>query len=399
MNPQPAFPASRFLILIFIVILTGFSQGLLLPLLTVLLEHSGISSGMNGLNTAVLYLGVFLTMFFIEKPLARFGYRTMILGGLLLVMSASVLFPLHAGLWFWAALRLLVGIGESSLHYSTQLWIIATSPADRRGRNISFYGMSYATGFSLGPLGINLLRFGDWLPFALIAVSFAACIVLLLRLPNAMPEKQTVDREKTAPPGNRFIRVYAIAWFALTPSFLYGYMESTMNANFPVYGLRSGITEAWVSILLPAIGFGSLILQLPLGELSDRIGRKPVLIGAATFGALAFLAVPWSGGNVWLMLLLLGVAGGLVGSFFSLGLAYMADILPRTLLPAANVIASIHYSMGSMAGPNLGGFGMQVLPLGSMFVFLGGLFLLFAVSGLTFRRGREVVESSINLSV
>lgn len=389
-TPTPTLPrtdaaGSRIGILIVIVILAGFSQGLLLPLLTVLLEKNGVSSGMNGLNAATLYIGTFIATFFVERPLRRFGYKPVIAGGIILVLVASVGFSLWENSVYWIALRLLAGMGESSLHFCTQLWIIASSPKDKRGRNISLYGMSYAIGFSIGPIGLNLLKYGNYVPFLTIAFFFAASLLLVSRLTNDFPEKhqRTDDPNRN---GNRYSTVYRLAWFALVPSFLYGYMESTMNSNFPVYGLRMGLGEGWISILLPAVGLGSLVLQLPLGSLSDRIGRKKILIAAALLGGMAFLAIPWAGNRVWLILFLLGLAGGLVGSFFSLGLAYLADLLPGSLLASANVIASIHFSLGSIIGPNAGGLGMESLSLGSMFYFIGGFFLLFGLCGLLYRK-------------
>ncbi|MNR43201.1 Major Facilitator Superfamily protein [compost metagenome] len=75
----------------------------------------------------------------------------------------------------------------------------------------------------------------------------------------------------------------------------------------------------------------------------------------------------------------------MVGSFFSLGLAYAADILPRHLLPTANIIASIQYSVGSIIGPLVGGMALHYLNVVSIFYFLGLVYLLFGLSGFIFR--------------
>ena len=136
-------------------------------------------------------------------------------------------------------------------------------------------------------------------------------------------------------------------------------MEAGINSNFPVYGLRSGFTLGEISALLPFVGIGGLVLQLPLGIWSDKFGRKRVLAIAGIVGGCCFLLIPVAGTNFWATLILLTLAGGLVGSFFSLGLAYAADILPRVLLPAANVVASFHFNAGSIAGPNAGGAIME----------------------------------------
>lgn len=374
----------RFLTLLLVVVVAGMSQGLLLPLLSILLERAGVSSDMNGLHSAALYIGIFCTMFFVEKPVRRFGYKKVILAGTGLVALSMLMFPATDSLAVWFVLRLLIGIGDSSLHFATQLWIVSTAPADRRGRSISLYGMSYGVGFAIGPLGINLLPFGEPAPFLVNGFFFALVLLLVLRLPGEKPEPPA--KEEGA--GKRYSIVYRLVWFALLPSFLYGLMEASMNSSFPLYGLRIGLREEWISLLLLAFGAGALLLQLPLGAWSDRIGRKPVLIGCGLAGSAAFLSVPAAGDRLWLLLVLFAAAGGAIGSFYSLGLAYAADILPRGILPAANVIASIHFSVGSVLGPALGGYGIRYLSAHSIFLFLGAAFLLFALLGFGFRPRR-----------
>jgi len=354
---------------------------MLLPLLSILLERSGVSSDMNGMNSAAMYIGIFCTMFFVEKPVLRFGYRNVILAGLLLVTSAGILFSFTESLAVWFVLRLIVGVGDSALHYTTQLWIVSSSPANARGKFISFYGMAYGIGFSLGPLGINLLPLGRAVPFLVTSMFFVCVLLLVLRLKNEIPERARKETSRE----NRFITTYRMAWFVLIPGLLYGLMESSMNSSFPLYGLRIDLDQHWISLLLLSFGVGGLILQLPLGILSDRIGRKPVLIACGLLGSLAFFAIPAAGSDIALLFALFAIAGGVVGSFFSLGLAYAADILPRPILPAANVIASIHFSIGSMMGPALGGYGMRYVSVHSIFLFLGTAFLFFALLGFGFR--------------
>lgn len=357
------------------------SQGLLLPLLSIMLEDAGVSSEMNGMNSAAMYIGIFCTMFFVEKPVLRFGYKKVILTGITLVTMCSIMFPFTESLAVWFVLRLLVGVGDSALHFTTQLWIVSSSPASGRGKYISYYGMAYGLGFSLGPLGINLLPLGRMVPF-LVTSSFFVCVILLvLRMKNEVPERA----KKNAKSENRFVSTYRVAWFVLIPGILYGLMEASMNSSFPLYGLRIDLSQHWISLLLLSFGVGGLILQLPLGILSDRIGRKPILIVCGLVGSLAFFAVPIAGNNVTMLFVLFAIAGGVVGSFFTLGLAYAADILPRAILPAANVIASIHFSIGSMMGPTLGGYGIRYVSDYSIFLFLGAAFLIFALLGFGFR--------------
>lgn len=374
---------THYFILIAVVVAAGISQGLLLPVLAIFLERMGISSSMNGLNAAALYVGSFAMTLVAERLLGWVGFKKLIVSGLVLVMLSLVAFPLIPSVAVWFVLRVLVGIGDSALHYAAQLWVLMMSTVKNRGQSISFYGMSYGLGFSIGPLGIPLLKYGEAVPFLILAVLFLfILLVVLFKLPNLKPEKSEQGEQQ---PAGRYLKSYRLAWFALIPAFLYGYMEAGINSNFPVYGLRSGFTLGEISTLLPFVGIGGLLLQLPLGIWSDKFGRKRVLTIAGIVGGCCFLLIPVAGTNFWATLLLLTMAGGLVGSFFSLGLAYAADILPRVLLPAANVVASFHFNAGSIAGPNAGGAIMETGWNGGIFVLLGGLYILFACTGLWFK--------------
>jgi len=373
---------SNYLILIIVIVVAGISQGLLLPVLSIFLEQKGVSPGLNGLNAAALYVGSFAMTLVAERLLGAVGFKKLIVGGLLFVMFPLILFPYYPDIKIWFILRLVVGIGDSALHYAAQLWVLLVTAPEKRGRYISLYGMSYGLGFSIGPLGIKLLGFGEAVPFWVLFVCMGAVLVLvLMKLPDTKPEKT----EHGQLPERRFRRSWAWAWYALIPALLYGYMEAGMNSNFPVYGLRIGLDANQISSLLPFVGIGGLFLQLPLGILSDRFGRKRVLMSAGIAGGIMFMLVPVAGTHFWWTLVLLTVAGGLVGSFFSLGLAYAADILPKALLPAANVVASFHFTIGSILGPNLGGQMISWISPGSMFILLGCMYLLFGAAGVLFQ--------------
>ncbi|GED34394.1 MFS transporter [Brevibacillus centrosporus] len=377
--------ASRytFWVLILVVAIAGLSQGLSIPLLAVLLEQQGISSLVNGLNAAALYIGMVLISPFMEIPLRKLGYRTTIICGLVLVTIATALIPLFSHLAVWFVLRFLMGVGDSALHYSSQMWVTKISSPETRGRDLSAYGLAYGVGFSAGPLGLNLLPLGLWVPFGMLLILYAVGFFLLARMKNDYPEViiQTEKKE------NKYATVLRIGWLALIPSFLYGFMETSLNGSFPVYALRTGISLEWVSIILPSFVVGSILLQMPLGTLSDRLGRKRVMTVCAIIGGIAFFLFPLSGENVWFMMLLLAIAGAAVGSFYSLGLAFAADILPASMVPTAGIIAAINFGTASILAPNVNGVLMEWWEPWTIFWLMGASLLVFAAACLAASRG------------
>ncbi|WP_077625241.1 MFS transporter [Sediminibacillus massiliensis] len=369
---------TRFIILIALVTISGFSQGMLLPLLAIILEQNGVPSSVNGLHATGLYIGVLIASPFMEKPMQKLGYKPIILAGGMLVFVSLFFFPLWQTLWFWFILRILVGIGDHMLHFGTQTWITSTSAPERRGRNIAYYGLFFSLGFSFGPMMTRLLAVNESLPFI---VSASLCFLVWISMffvrndwPQAEEEGASVARSSFG----RFIQTWKLAWVALLPPFSYGFLEATLNGIFPVYGLRIGHEIDTLSLIIPCFAASSLITQIPLGILSDKIGRKKLLMAVMSLGSITFLiAALTERSTVWLFITFT-LAGMLVGSVYSLGISYLTDILPKTLLPAGNIMCGIAFSLGSISGPYLGGVFIDLFPDTSFFyVIMGMLFVVF----------------------
>jgi MFS family permease len=374
----------HFWILVSIVAISGLSQGMLLPLIAIIFEQDGLSSSMNGFHATGLYIGILLASPLMEGPLRRFGYKPIILAGGFAVVLALALFPAWKSFWFWFILRFLIGIGDHMLHFGTQTWITSASPKDRLGRNIALYGLFFGLGFTIGPLLTRLLEISEALPFIVSSAISLTAWLLVWFVKNEYPEK---DMETGTFFGTmkRFGKVFKYAWVAFLPPFGYGFLEASLNGNFPVYALRNGIEISAVAIILPAFAAGSIVFQLPLGILSDRFGRKKVLPAVMLSGFICFTAAGMLQDSVVGLLICFFVAGMLVGSTYSLGISFMADLLPRPLLPAGNLMVSIFFSFGSISGPLIGGIAIQHLKGASFFYVISTMLLLIFIALISFR--------------
>lgn len=381
MNSPQSF---RFWILVGIVAISGFSQGMLLPLIAIIFEQDGVSSTLNGLNATGLYIGVLLASPLMEAPLRKFGYKPIILTGGLLVVLSLAFFPLWKSFWFWFFLRLLIGIGDQLLHFGTQTWITSSSPKERLGRNIALYGLFFGIGFTVGPMMAQLVEISESLPFILSASISLLAWVLVWFLKNEFPE---VDMETTSFFGTmkRFGKVFKYAWVAFLPPFGYGFLEASLNGNFPVYALRNGIEVSAVAIILPAFAAGSIVFQLPLGMISDRLGRRNVLTTIMPAGFICFITAGMIQNSAIGLFSCFFIAGMLVGSTYSLGISFMADLLPKHLLPAGNLMVSIFFSLGSISGPFIGGLAIQYLKGASFFHVISMMLLIIFITLIFFK--------------
>ncbi|WP_285517872.1 MFS transporter [Thermolongibacillus altinsuensis] len=362
----------HFFILISIVTISGLSQGLLLPLISVIFEKSGIDSSLNGLHATAMYIGVLIVSPFLEKPLRKYGFKRIIMFGGAIVVLSLALFPVWHSVSFWFILRLLIGIGDHVLHFGSQTWITSSSPIHQRGRNISLYGLSFGVGFALGPLLVPLVHLNEALPFFISSLLSLFGWFTLFLLKNEYPENEEAEKEKAT--SVRFFETWKYAWPALLLTFTYGFLEASLHSTFPIYALRNELNIRAVSIILPAFAIGGIVFQLPLGVLSDRFPRKKIILFSLIIGAVSFLLAQMLSPSVLGIIGSFFIAGMFVGSLFSLGMAYMADLVPKHLLPAGNILCGILYSIGSICGPFLVGV---ILQYNSGFFFLViSLFLL-----------------------
>ncbi|WP_309476883.1 MFS transporter [Bacillus sp. ISL-34] len=368
-----------------IVGISGFSQGMLLPIIAIIFENEGISSSLNGFHAASLYIGILLISPFMEAPLRKYGYKPLILFGGITVILSLALFPVWKSFWFWFILRFFIGIGDHTLHFATQTWITAISPIAKRGRNLAIYGLFFSLGFMVGPLMTKLLEINQSLPFIITSILslLAWSTVFLIR--NELPEQD--DSESTSFLGTlkRFTKVSRIAWVAFLLPFTFGVLEASLNSNFPVFALRSGIDLTAVSIIIPAFSAGTLLTQIPLGMISDRFGRRKTLLTILFSGFAIFTLAGIYSYSVLGLFICFMFGGMMVGSTFSLGISYMADLLPRNLLPAGNLLCSIFFSLGSIGGPFFGGLVIEHIQGGNFFYMISIMLFLVFISLALFK--------------
>jgi len=377
----------RFTILVVIVSISGFSQGMLLPLISIIFERDGVSSALNGLNATGLYIGTLLISPFIEQPLRRWGYKPIILIGGALVFASLLAFPLWKSVTFWFVLRLLIGVGDHALHYATQTWITSTADHKSLGKGMAIYGLSFSIGFAVGPLMVKLIEIAEALPFIVSSIMclFAWSFVFLLQ--NEKPERLTGDLNARG--WQRYKMAIVFGWIAFLGPFVYGFLESSLNALFPVYALRKGFEVGMIPIILSVFTFGGILTQVPLGALGDKVGRRNILMIGSFGGAIIFAIASFLEHSQFAVAVAFFLTGTLVGSMFSLGITFMADLTPKELLPTGNLLCGIALSIGSLTGPFLGRVYLEYVKNYSFLLLVAMLLLVVAIVLFIFGRRKH----------
>lgn len=371
----------NFIILTIIVSISGLTQGMLLPLIAIIFERDDVPSFINGLHASSLYIGVFLASLFLEGMLRKVGYKNLVVIGALIIVLSMSLFPIFKNMTFWFILRLLVGVGDNMLHFSTQSWLTETTPKHKLGRIISIYGLSFSLGFMAGPLLAKLHDVHESLPFIVSAVFTLLASGLVFMLKNEFPADNTSNISFRSTTIN-FGKVMKTSWVAFLFPMMYGVLEACLNSNFPVFAMKQGIPVDLIIVILPAFSLGAILFQVPLGMISDKMNRNKLLSIVAFIGAIMFILCQVFSTTGYLLIGLFFITGIFIGSFYSLGVTFMTEITPKNLLPAGNLMCGLIFSIGSIFGPIIGGLVIQLTNNTQFFSYLA--MILLAISSATF---------------
>jgi MFS family permease len=164
--------------------------------------------------------------------------------------------------------------------------------------------------------------------------------------------------------------------------FLLGSVYATQSGMGAVFGSQIGLSAAQIALFVAMLFAGALVLQYPIGWLSDRVDRRKLIFGAAVAGA-ASCALGWiNGGGLWPLMAAAFFAGGVTTPLYAMFLAYTNDFLSAEDMPAASGGLVFTFGMGAIVGPLLTGWAMQGLGPFGFWLVLGATFAAMALYAL-----------------
>jgi len=344
--------------------LIGLAVGVQGSLLGVRGAIEGFDDMSIGLLMSCYFAGFLAGSQLTPKLIQRVGHIR-IFAALSAVASVTILIhALFVNPWVWAVMRLLTGFAFSTIYVVSESWLNQSSNNANRGQILSIYTTILLAGICAGQFMLNLADPSGFTLFILISVmvSVAAVPILLSIVPT--PPIEETERVTMSHLWYRTpVGVIAIIVSQWVSSMLFG-----MGA---VYATRLGFTVAEVANFMGAMMAGGMILQWPLGKLSDMIDRRWVIGFSCLAGVFVALLISFiNEASLWLY----GLAflfGGCSLSLYSIVVAFTNDHLrPAEIVPASGTIVLIA-GLTSITGPVTAVFWLQIFGLKSFFVLLG----------------------------
>lgn len=364
------------------VIALGY--GVVAPVLPQLARHFGVS-----LSAATFVITAFAVMRLCAAPptgllIQRLGERRIYVAGVLIVALSTAACAFADTYWQLLVFRALGGIGSTMFFVSALGLMIRMSPADARGRVAGMFSGAFLVGSVAGPIvGSLTAGLGLSAPFVIYGVLLLiAAAVVLVSLRNS-PLAAPADDDEPAVTVRAALRHRAYRAALL----------SNFATGWSLFGLRFALVPLFVAevldrhpgvagLALTAFALGNVSVVMYSGRLSDRIGRKPLLIVGLVLSGVS-TAVLGVTDSLPVFLAEAVVAGAASGVYNSPQQAAVADIIGK----ARGGTAIATFQMMSDFGSIVGSFGVGVLAQQLSFGWsfgLSGTILVIAAIGWMF---------------
>lgn len=351
-------------------------NGLLGTLLGVKMSLLGRSTTVTGLVMSAYFAGLVAGAMWSHRLLRNVGHIRVFAALASGFSAATLLHGLLEPAYIWALLRFLEGFCAAGLYMCIESWLNEKAGNETRGSILSLYMLTVYAGLAAGQM---LLPLFDPAGFALLAlssvlVSVALIPVALTRMPGpTIPRPSLLGLRELA----RLSPLGALGCLTggLTGGAFYGLA--------PVYAQQLRLGSWEIALFMTAAILGGMLLQWPLGKLSDRFDRRRLIVGLAAGVALVSLATTRAD-DLGLMALMAAAAafGGLAFPLYSISVAHANDQLdPTELVPAAGGLL-MFYSLGSTAGPIMATQVMQRAGNDGLFLHMAAVCSVTSAFGL-----------------
>ncbi|MEM0976542.1 MAG: MFS transporter [Pseudomonadota bacterium] len=306
------------------------------------------------------------------------------------ISAALILYAAIPVLWVWFLLRVILGFCFAGVYVVAESWLNDAATNETRGQALSVYLIVQMAGIILAQYLLNVADPADYILFVVMSVLVSISFAPILLSVSPAPVFQT-----TRPMSIR--ELYHISPLGVVAMLLVGSVFSAMFTMASVYGTEQGLTIAQISGFAASFYVGGLLLQYPIGWISDRVERRRVIIVLTAFCAIATFVGTYTAGGYTGILVMGFLIGGITNPLYSLVIAYTNDFIEHEDMAAASGGLIFVNGLGAIFGPIILGPLMTQFGPNAYFLFMGGLLAtisLYALYRSTQRAAPTVEEAS-----
>ncbi len=351
------------------------ANGLFNTLVSLRSKAAEFPDAVIGIVLSAYFAGLLLSSFYAARVVARIGH----IRAFALFASLASTVALGHLLWvnpaFWGVLRVVMGFSMGGMIVVTEGWLNERADNSNRGKILSMYMIATYGCLGVSQLLITVASPDSFLLFVIVSILFSFALMPILMTQSQAPAPASPAR----PNVRHLIHISPVGMFG---SFAVGGINGIFYSLAPIYAGAMGLSIEKTALFIALSIASGMLLQIPLGRLSDRIDRRWVIAFSAMMTVLAcVLLFEVSGHNFYQVLAVGAFYGAVAFSVNPLCAAHVNDLSPPDERTQTASGLLMFYGVGAVVGPMLAGF---ILPFGAQYIFLlsGSVMLVFAAYAL-----------------
>lgn len=330
-----------------------------------------------GLVLASYFAGLLFSSFYAARIVAAVGH----IRAFALFASLASTVALGHLLWvnpaFWGLLRLVSGICMGGMIVVTEGWLNERADNHNRGSILALYMITTYACLGASQLFIVVASPDGFLLFVIVSVLFSFALIPILITQSRAPAPSSPLRPNV-------LKLYQTSPVGMLGAFNVGVINGIFYALSPIYAHSMGLTTQQTAIFIAISVASGMLLQVPLGRLSDRIDRRWVIALSAGMTVVACYLLFHAGTDNLPQLYAIGVFYGCVAfSINPVCAAHVNDLTPADERTQTASGLLMFYGVGAVLGPIVAGL---VLSLGAQYIFLIGLIIMSIFCAYTLMR-------------
>ena len=292
-----------------------------------------------------------------------------------LISAVLIAYPALENPWAWTLGRILIGFAFSGVYVTAESWLNNSVGNEMRGKALSVYMITQMAGIVLAQYFLLLNDPTGYLLFVISSV-----LVSLAFAPILLSVSPTPAFETTKP--MRLWELVEASPLACVGMVLLGGVFAAQFGMSAIFAARVGLSVGQISIFISTIYVSALLLQYPIGWLSDRFDRRQLIVAVAFLCASGALVGLFAGDRFWMLIIAAAMIGGMSNPLYSLLLAYANDYLAHEDMAAASAGFVFINGLGAVAGPLVIGWTMDATGPSGFWLIIVVLMATMAAYGL-----------------
>jgi len=335
--------------------MTGFVM--ILPLFARRFESFGAGLDALGMSALAYALTSTCSAPLIGRFADRFGRRPTILLSLSAYVLAFCGYLYAASAGAFILLRGLAGIFTAGMIPAMSSTIGDLASQHQRAKWMGILSGGASVGWIIGPVlgGMLYDEYGYIVPFAAsIMLELGALLLAIMLIPETHKTgTRTADADPASTPSLQSPRRLPAFFLLMLISFVVMFAWAFIEPQFLFYAYDDlAWSSSQLGFVMSAYGLACMLAEFTLSPLSDRLGRKPVLVVGLALFSSQFLGLALFRDMTWIVVsfLFAGAGNALYDSALS---AHILDITPPQLTARAMGMKATAGSLGNMLGPAL----------------------------------------------